>query len=182
MKSLPNEMASQFLDELLHVSSYEQYISRFDSEFYSLHEEHDQMIFLSLVAAKVEEQRKHHEKICTASNCPSDLGYLKIGSHFQYLMKQLGISQEDQFTSEKINTIVEQFDNLVKAYEEMGQEVEALKSELNDLKDHFYLGKKRWRQFTKGKFGEMVASGMISEAIAKPIVEFFNESISQLGQ
>lgn len=181
MKSLPQEMAAQFLDELLFVSNYNEYISRFDSEYYSLHEEYDQKVFLSIVASTVEEQRKEHEKICTDPVCPSDLGYLKVNSHFQYLMKQLGILQEDQFSSENINTIVEQFDNLIKAYEAMGQEIENLKRELNDLKDHFFLGKKRWRQFSKGKFGEMVASGLVSEAIAKPMVDFFNESISQLG-
>ena len=63
----------------------------------------------------------------------------------------------------------------------MGKEVETLKSELNDLKDHFFLGKKDWRQFSKGKFEEMVAGGLVSETIAKPILDYSCESISQLG-
>lgn len=182
MKSLAQEKVNRFLNYHPDPQSYRKFIDQFNQEFDSLNTAHDQIIFLTKIAEQIEVDRLEHEKKCTQKiNCHTEYGYLEINHHFQHLLSQLGIPNDNQFTSEERSIIVEQFDNLVKAYEAMGQEVEALKVELNDLKNHFYLGKKRWRQFSKGKYGEMVISGLVSEAVSKPIFDYINENVPMLG-
>ncbi|MDB0037920.1 hypothetical protein N9F08_01010 [bacterium] len=55
-----------------------------------------------------------------------------------------------------------------------GQQVmyDDLIQEIEELKKWYILGKKNWKALFGGKITEMVASGVIAEATAKPLIGF----------
>lgn len=48
---------------------------------------------------------------------------------------------------------------------------EDLLKEINELKDLYFLGKKKWYQLLIGKSVEMAAGGIVSETVSKQIIE-----------
>jgi hypothetical protein len=49
--------------------------------------------------------------------------------------------------------------------------VETLRTEFEEIKNLYILGKKNWKQQFAGKMADMVFSGVVSEMTAKPILE-----------
>lgn len=62
----------------------------------------------------------------------------------------------------------------------LGQEViyDDLLSELNELKEYYFLEKSSWKQLMLGKLTEMIAGGVISETVSKEIVNLVNMKFS----
>ena len=54
----------------------------------------------------------------------------------------------------------------------MGQQIiyDDLSAELQELKDFYILGKKKWYQLFLGKTAEMVIGGVISETVSKELI------------
>lgn len=181
MKSLVEEKAKRFLNLPHSPNDYKRFIEKFDSEFYSFHTAQDQLIYLSTISDKIQIDSEKHKQVCRNKiNCPTDYGYMEIIYHFNHLKVELGIIENDDFSSNEKQNIVEQFENIIQAYEAMGKEVEELKAELKDLKNHFYLGKDRWRQFFRGKFGEMLSKGIVEKSIEGSI-NIIIDTVKQIG-
>jgi hypothetical protein len=50
---------------------------------------------------------------------------------------------------------------------------ETLKAEFDELREHFILGKKTWKQLALGKAAEMTMSGAVSHGVSLAITEGF---------
>jgi hypothetical protein len=50
-------------------------------------------------------------------------------------------------------------------------QINQLKQEIEELKALYIIGKRNWKQLLLGKTGEMVASGIVSEAVSKPLLD-----------
>ena len=85
--------------------------------------------------------------------------------------------QERTDINESLQKILADLDKI-----KMGQEItyDDLITELNDLKEFYYLNKKHWSQMLIGRLTEMVASGVINETISKDIVETVTKHYSGL--
>jgi len=171
MENYAIQKAEKFLRYYPRVQSPKLFFNSFDPEFDSLLSDYDQMLFTSKIAQHLEAERIKHEKRCTTVPCAFSEGSLEINYKLQHLLANLGVQPEGQYSSEQADLISKMLDDLLQAYKEMGENYDALKQEVADLKAHFFMGKKRWPQYAAGKFGEMIAGGIIGEEVSKPIIE-----------
>lgn len=95
--------------------------------------------------------------------------YAQIGEEFSF--------DEMTAVSQKLDTVLQELQTL-----KAGQEIiwTDLLNELNELKAHFSLSKKNWKQLYFGKIVDMVGSGIISETVSKRIAEIINPTLSKL--
>lgn len=181
MKSLVEEKAKRFLNLPHSANDYNRFIEKFNAEIYSLHTAHDQLVYLSIISDEIQIESENHKKVCTMKkNCPTDYGYLEIIYHLNHFKRKLGVINSDEFSSNEKQHIEEKFEDLIKRYESLGKEVESIREELNDLKAHFYLGKKRWWQFSRGKFGEMISQGILDKSI-EGTIDLIIDSVKQIS-
>lgn len=63
-----------------------------------------------------------------------------------------------------------------------GQQViyDDLLKEINELKELYFLGKKKWHQILVGKGVDMVSSGIISETVSKQIINSIEPALTKL--
>ena len=85
---------------------------------------------------------------------------------------------ERALSSEGLDKILSDLNEL-----KMGQRItyDDLYSELEELKDFYFLGKKNWIQLFAGKMTEMVAGGIISETVSKGILQVIQSNYDQVA-
>ena len=52
--------------------------------------------------------------------------------------------------------------------------------EINELRELYFLGKRKWYQILAGKFVDMTVSGVISESISKEIIDSIKPDFTRL--
>lgn len=141
----------------------------------------DKIKFLDIVLEGNQKVYNEHLKSCTdLENCGTNFGHESITYFLAQELSRLGIklsddtfSNDDRLaTSEKLDLILEEVEKL-----KMGQEIiyEDLKSEVEELRKLYFLGKKKWHQIFLGKFIDMVATGVISKTVSKKLIEIVND-------
>ncbi len=124
---------------------------------------------------------------------PQNKYELKVAGRkrFEHLVKSKGVqlnSPQDQanttFSEQDKNDLSNKIDKVLSELEKLqtGHEIiwTDMKEELDELKEMYHLNKKNWRQLLTGKITEMLAGGIVSEAISKKIVDSINPTIEKL--
>ena len=146
----------------------------------------DKIKFLQYVIEKNRESREAHFKDCKErEKCARLFNYNKIDYFLCQELKSLGTHKfEDTFSNHEIESLNKKIDKIISDVEILkdGQKItyEDLHDELNDHKDLYFLGKKKWYQLMVGKAIEMTFSGIISQTISKKIIEGIDEVSKQL--
>lgn len=139
----------------------------------------DKLNYLAILLEGNNSAREIHLKDCpNKDDCYILDAHEKVHYFLLQELDKIGISLEEDAISntekESINTslneVLESLDNL-----EIGQQItyDDLMQEMEELKKWQVFGKKNWRQLAMEKTGEMVVGGVISEATAQPIIQFF---------
>lgn len=187
--------AGQFVKNYIHgqVDEHEKVIDEAKSELYRISSELDRITFLSIILEGNEKEYQRHLLDCTnKEECQINFEHESIKYYLGTELSGLGVRiDEDQFTFEerdvaenKLNRIIE---DLNKIMEEMqviktGQQLsyDDLMAELEELKEFYILGKKKWFQLFLGKTTEMVIGGMISETVSKELIAIMGETYQKM--
>lgn len=160
----------QLLDE------HDTLISEAKIEMDGIRSDLDKITFLRIILERNEAEYQNHLLKCTnKAGCPTNFDHESIAYYLSNELADLGIRiDEDQFTpnerdtaEDKLNKIIEEIQTL-----KTGQRLiyDDLMAELNELKEFYVLGKKKWYQLFLGKTSEMVIGGMISETVSKELI------------
>jgi len=120
-----------------------------------------------------------HKPHCTAPDrCEKNLAYESVAYYLMQELNRLGIKIDgDTFNQDEKSTADAKLDQILKDLGEVkaGNQIiyEDLLKEINDLKELYFLGKKRWYEIFVGKSIEMGISGIVSETVSKKIIEDF---------
>lgn len=130
--------------------------------------------------------QEHLPKCNNLKECPTNKKHDAVNYLLQQELEELEIGATDNFTyeekercNEKLEEIIQ---NLINSNELVHDQLESLKSEIEELKTMYVLGKKNWRQQFAGKMKDMVTSGVITHATAEPIIENVLKPGSQLAE
>jgi len=161
-------------------------------ESYKLKSAKDKVVFIKhLIKLSIDESERH-EKECTTlpkEDCDTTKNYNYLLFFLNQELDEYSLEKQDEekdvdysmriYFDKKIDTILDELQKLKTDSEtiQKGQVIiiEAFTAEFEELKTLYYLGKKNWRQNLFGKFGEMVASGVVSETISKEVVDIMKE-------
>lgn len=162
-------------------------IRRIRGELYEIDDDQDILLYLTILLEANDQAYKNHLKDeCTnPENCSENDTYEEIHYFLQKELTRLGIhTKEDSFTGDEKERMTDYLNKILADLKDLkdGQEIvyDDLKDEIEELKRWFLLGKKNWRQMAVGKFGEMVAGGVISSTISEPILETFKTELPRL--
>ncbi len=179
------KLAQRFI--LGQVIEHEQVIEEVKSEIYNIEDNADKITFLRVILEQNAREHQNHLQICTTKNdCPTSYDHESIEYFLTQELNRLGIrTNNDQFSIEERDEAESKLDKILSDLQTLknGQEIiyDDLKSELDSLKELFFLGKKTWVQLLLGKTGEMVISGIITETISKSIVSTIKDASKLLS-
>jgi len=182
------KQANRFADNYFNggVSRYQEILDSATDKVSAIDNPLDKIKFLNVVLEKNNSEYKKHKPVCVdPENCSKNFAYENIAYFLTQELNRLGVhfngdtfsDIEKQEAESKLDKILSQLVDL-----KMGQEIiyEDLTKEINELKDLYFLGKKKWYQLLIGKSAEMVASGIVSETVAKEIINIVKTTYPNL--
>jgi hypothetical protein len=175
IESLSEEIVSRYIEH--GIGDENKLISKVRSELYEIKPETDKLGFLTIILeANETEYQKHLIDCKNPKTCITNKQHQKVAYYLQQELADIGFEiPSDSFTSKEKDELNEKLDSLIEALIEneklVQEQVDQLKQEIEELKSLFIIGKKNWKQLLAGKTGEMVASGIVSEVVSKPLLD-----------
>ena len=161
-------------------SGYDNYktaIANVKREANDINSKLDRIRFYNIHIDLVNEKYNAHLKVCkNPDNCQNNEEYEAIIYFLRQELEENGILfNNDVFTVEEKSGQDERLDKILKEIQELklGNQIiyDDLLTEISELKEFYFLGKKKWHQLFAGKFVDMAVSGIVSETISKQIIE-----------
>ena len=146
----------------------------------------DKIKFLSIHLDLVNEKYDKHLLSCTnPENCKDNRDFESIAYFLRQELGRLDVPiNEDTFTIEDKAIGEEKLDSILNKIEELklGHQIiyDDLLHEINELRELYFLGKRKWHQILAGKFVDMTVSGVISESISKEIIDSIKPDFTRL--
>lgn len=168
------------------IDDYKDSITKIKAKTYDFDNTLDKIKFLSLHIDAVNKIYNEHLPKCnnpeecdTNFQCESLLYYLRqeVGKY--------GVNvNEDTFTVEEKLVAEDKLDKILNEIEELklGHQIiyDDLTNEISELKELYFLGKKKWHQMLAGKIVDMTVSGLVSETLSKQIIESLKPNLRNL--
>jgi hypothetical protein len=168
------------------LDDYKDSFNKIKGKTYDFDDTLDKIKFLNLHIDAVNKIYNEHLPKCnnpeecdTYSQCESLLYYLRqeVGKY--------GVNvNEDTFTIEEKEKAEVKLDKILKEIEELklGHQIiyDDLTNEISELKELYFLGKKKWNQMLIGKIVDMTVSGLVSETLSKQIIESLKPNLRNL--
>lgn len=151
------------------------------NELYEINSDKDKLLLLTTVLEANDAEYNKHLKVCTnKTGCSTNQDHEQVAYYLGQELTDLGIEvDEDAFTREEKSQANEVLDAILQEIKDLkdGQQLiyDDLIKEIEELKNWYILGKKKWSVLCANQIGGAVASGVIAEATAKPILGFIQE-------
>lgn len=182
------KFADEFVQRHLNVriTKYAEIIEAAREQLYDIDNQLDKIKFLNIILEGNSKAYDRHKPNCTAPDtCPINLAHESISYFLAQELAKLGVQlNEDTFSIDEKESADSKLDKILKELEElkMGHQIiyDDLKKELEELKELYFLGKKKWYQLFAGKCLGMVASGIISETVSKQIINAVEPAFTSL--
>jgi hypothetical protein len=184
------ETANRFADSRLRggFTKYEEFIESAKYKLYDIDNSNDKIKFINILLEKNSSEYEQHKLACTtpgSMECRQNYAHETVTYYLTQELERLGIVlNDDTFTEEEKTHAESKLDQILRDLNEvkLGQQVlyEDLTKEINELRDLYFLGKKKWHQLLIGKGVDMVASGIISETVSKQLIETVKTSFPTL--
>lgn len=175
------DQASHFYDwKFNEYGTYQEFITEVRTQLYEYRKDAHKLEFLDYLMTLLKQdfdkhllvcQHKDEKNVCAVNkNYENSLFFIQNERDelIEYLPKTEFNLQERSEINESLQKILDDLNKI-----KVGQQFtyDDIVEELNELKEFYFLNKKHWSQMLIGRLTEMVASGVISEAISKEIVE-----------
>lgn len=153
---------------------------------YDFNNELDKIKFLNIHIDLVNEEYQKHLKTCkNPENCGENDRAETLIFYLQQELVNLGIKiNDDTFTYDEKAEKDSQLEEILKQFNELkaGQQAiyDDVLKEIQELKELYFLGKKKWHQLLTGKIVEMAAGGIISETISKDLLSSIKPTLGNL--
>ncbi|MES2458893.1 MAG: hypothetical protein V4594_25305 [Bacteroidota bacterium] len=182
IKKRAEKFVSHYIEH--QVDEHEKVISEAQSELYNINSPLDKITFLRVILEANDKEYQKHLLVCTNTNeCQINYEHESIHYYLAKELEDLGIHlNQDQFTKEEKVVADNKLDKILEELEKvkLGQQLtyDDILAELEELREFYILGKKKWYQLFLGKTAEMVIGGVISETVSKELISAMGE-ISQ---
>jgi hypothetical protein len=184
IQSLAIDITSHYIES--GMGDENKLIAKVRDELFQIKSEQDKLGLLSIILEANEFEHQDHLLGCeNLKTCATTKKHQRVAYFLQQELEELGINiNTDHFTWEEKSQYNAQLNNLIETLiasnQLMGDQLEILRNEIEELKNLYVLGKKNWKHLLLGKTGEMITSGIISEAVSKPLFELAKDSFQNL--
>ena len=171
-----------FLNSGIH-QDLENIKSSLTSKLYNFNRDRDKLDFLKILRAKALDDKEEHMKSCSGCGYDEvrdiavfaiDQEVDEINRFFNYKPKT-----EDEFSSEQESKLHNKLNDILEELEKQGFGQQIIFEEIEDLKNHFNLGKKNWFQLLKGKVIDLTLKKVLNKTIVQEIYNQLSEGFEQ---
>ncbi len=182
------ETATRFATNHLRgrFTNYQEFIDLAKEKLYDIDNHSDKIKFINILLENNNTEYDKHKPNCTnPTGCPQNYAHENVTYYLSQELGRLGVQlNEDTFTVEEKAHAESKLDQILRDLIEvkLGQQIiyEDLNKEINELRDLYFLGKKKWYQLLVGKGVDMVASGIVSETVSKELIDTVKISFPKL--
>ena len=157
--------------------------SSLTSKLYNFNRDRDKLDFLKILRLKAIKDRDEHMKSC--SGCGYDearnIAVFAIDQETDdinqfYTFEPKG---SDKFSNAEESELHNKLNDILEKLEKQGFGQQIIFDEIEDLKNHFNLGKKNWFQLLKGKVVDLTLKKILDKTIVQEIYNNLSEGFEQ---
>ncbi len=178
--SVANQLAEEFWEENGNYVSSDEFIPKARTIAHDIDAKVDRIVFITLIMSKVTASLEEHGT-CGDPSCRMEPVCKKVLYYLQQELSRMDVVvDQDPFSSRERDAIFEKLEDILNELAQIKEGQGIVAQDVEDLKDLMYLGKNKWYKQYAGTVTGWVASGMVSEATAKPLMEIMHNALSQL--
>ncbi|PHS60288.1 MAG: hypothetical protein COB12_13465 [Flavobacterium sp.] len=158
--------------------------SALTSKLYNFNRDRNKLDFLKILRVKAINDKEEHMKSCTGCGYDEarDIAVFAIDQEIDDINQFYTYEpkSEDEFSVEEESELHNKLNNILKKLEEQGFGQQIIFDEIEDLKNHFNLGKKNWFQLLKGKVVDLTIKKVLNKTIVQEIYNTLSEGFEQV--
>lgn len=166
------------------VNTLENLKSTLVSKLYNFNRDRDKLDFLKILKVSCTNDIAQHMKNC--NGC----GYDKERNVATFVIEQeiedinkyyvFEAKKEDEFTPEEESKLHYKLNKIIEDLEKQHYGQQIIFEEIDELKNHFNLGKKNWFQLVKGKFFDLTVEKVIEKVVILEMFDSLSEGFEQV--
>lgn len=158
--------------------------SHITSKLYDFNRDRDKLDFLKIIRQKSVDDRDEHMKSCNGCGYGEErnIGIFAIDQEIDGINRFYSFEpkSEDEFTSEQESQLHNKLNDILNKLEQQGFGQQIIFDEIEDLKNHFNLGKKNWFQLLKGKVIDLTLKKVLNKTIVQEIYNQLSDGFEQV--
>lgn len=179
------DVIRQFVDEFLgHHPDFIQsddFIPKARRFAHDIDAKDDRIKFFTLLMQRITKWIEEHRTQCKKNDCGFEKTYSRVNYFLQQELSRLNVVvDKDAFTTSEWDAIHAKLDAILNDLDQLKEGQGIVAQDVEDLKDLMYLGKQKWHRQFVGTVSEWVGAGMVSDAVAKPMVSEMKNAFDQL--
>jgi len=175
------QLADEFMERKRGHIEEETFIPKAREAAHEIDAKSDRVKFLTHIMEDVTKWIDKHRLACKKTDCGPQAAYRKVSYFLNQELARLDVVvDQDAFTTSERDAMHEKLDTILNELAQIKKGQGIVAQDVEDLKDLMYLGKQKWYRQYVGTVSEWVASGIVEEATAKPLVEAARNLLSLL--
>lgn len=147
--------------------------SSLESKLYDFNRQRDKLDFLKILRLEAINDKEQHMKTCSGCGYDKtiDLSLFIIDQEVEDINNSYSFTPQDndKFSIEEESELHEKLNTIIDKLEKQGIGQKIIFEEIEDLKNHFNLGKKNWFQLLKGKVVDLTIKKVLNKTIVEAI-------------
>jgi len=154
------------------------------TKLYDFNRDRDKLDFLKIIRHKSVIDKEEHMKKCSGCSYGEEreIGIFAIDQEIDDInsLYVYEAKSDNQFSVEEETELHNKLNDILDKLEKQGFGQEIIFEEIEDLKNHFNLGKKNWFQLFKGKVFDLTLKKVIEKTFAQEIYNKLSEGFEQV--
>lgn len=178
--------ANQFSKRLFKsgkTNTLENLKSKITMKLYNFNRDRDKLDFLKTLRINNIADKEKHMKTCSGCGYDKeiDIGVFAIDQEIDEINRFYTFEPkpEDEFSVEEESALHNKLNSILEKLEKQGFGQQIIFEEIEDLKNHFNLGKKNWFQLLKGKVGDLTIKKVLNKTIVQEIYNTLSEGFEE---
>ncbi|TXK71780.1 hypothetical protein [Mesonia sp. HuA40] len=178
--------ANQFSKRLFKsgkTNTLENLKSKITMKLYDFNRDRDKLDFLKTLRVNSIADKEKHMKTCSGCGYDKeiDIGVFAIDQEIDEINRFYTFEPkpEDEFSVEEESELHSKLNSILEKLEKQGFGQQIIFEEIEDLKNHFNLGKKNWFQLLKGKVVDLTIKKVLNKTIVQEIYNTLSEGFEE---
>lgn len=168
------------------VNSLENLKSVLDSKLYSFNRDRDKLDFLKILKVNCSNDIEKHMKNCNGCGYDKErnIAIFTIEQEIDSINKYYSFEpkEEEEFTLEEESRLHSKLNKIIDNLQKLSYGQQIIFDEIDELKNHFNLGKKNWFQLAKGKFFDLTVEKVVVVEMFDNLSEGFEQVTKMLNK
>lgn len=166
------------------VNTLENLKSTLVSKLYNFNRDRDKLDFLKILKVSCSNDIAQHMKGCNGCGYDKErnVAIFAIEQEIEDVNKYyvFEAKKEDEFTPEEESKLHYKLNKIIEDLEKQHYGQQIIFEEIDELKNHFNLGKKNWFQLVKGKFFDLTVEKVIEKVVIIEMFDSLSEGFEQV--